>query len=350
MLTEKSAPEIWRRANEALKDPSMSAQGLIAKSNVSVICTTDDPIDDLRYHKHLKEEGKLDCRVLPAFRPDKALGIEKADFSAYIARLEEACLTDIKSLDEMLKALSSRMDFFGSLGCKLSDHAFEYLPFIPCHADEAAAIFGKGLIGSTLTAYEVDKYKTFVMLYLAKEYARRGWAMQLHIGALRNNNGPMFRQLGPDTGFDAMADHPLANNLGALLNALEQEGKLPKTILYTLNPKDNNVIASMAGCFQQAGIASKVQFGAAWWHADHKQGIEQQMRDLANIGMLSTFVGMLTDSRSFLSYTRHEYFRRILCNMLGHWVEDGECPNDPSILEPMVRGICYENALKYFDF
>jgi glucuronate isomerase len=349
VLTAKTAPGIWERANASLAAQGMGAQGLIARSNVKIICTTDDPADSLEWHGKIKAAA-LPFSVYPAWRPDRALNVDKPGFAEYIANLAAASETEIKHWDGLLAALDGRLGFIRSMGCRLSDHAFESLPFAPCPVDDAARIFQKGLAGAPVSPEEAARYKTALMLWLASRYAELGWAMQLHIGATRNNNTRMHRLLGADTGFDAAADHELSTNLSSFLDALEQQDLLPKTILYSLNPKDNYVISSVLGCFQGGGIPGKVQSGAAWWFADHIDGMERQMRDLANLGLLSTFLGMLTDSRSFLSYVRHEYFRRILCNMLGRWVEDGECPKDMGILEPMVRGICYENAVKYFGF
>ena len=348
VLTPATAPDIWKRANAVLARPEMSAQGLIARSNVKALCTTDDPVDDLKWHAMLKHDPTLQFRVYPAWRPDKALNIDKPGFAAYIRTLGKAAGMEIDDWGGLLRALDARLAYFAEAGCRISDHGFERLPFAPCSEDEAAAIFQKGLAGAAVSESQADSYRTALMLWLGARYAELNWAMQLHVGATRNNNTRMFEKLGPDTGFDAVADHPLSNSLAGFLDALEHRDRLPRTILYTLNPKDNYIIASVLGCFQQSGVAAKVQFGSAWWFADHFEGMERQMRDLGNMGLLSRFLGMLTDSRSLLSYTRHEYFRRILCNMLGRWVEDGECPNDPAILEPIVTGVCYENARKFF--
>jgi glucuronate isomerase len=350
VLTEKTAHDIWMRANEKLAGEGMGAQGLIARSRVKVVCTTDDPADSLEWHKKIRENTVLPFKVYPAWRPDKALNIDKLGFAEYIANLGASAGLEIKDWGGLLAALDVRLSFFHNMGCRASDHAFERLPFAPCEEGEAAKIFARGLAGKSISAEDADRWRTALMLWLAKRYAALGWAMQLHVGALRNVNSRMHGLLGPDTGFDASADHALSANLGGLLDAIERQGSLPKTILYTLNPKDNYAIATVLGCFQGGGIPGRVQFGSAWWFADHIEGMERQMRDLANTGLLSRFVGMLTDSRSFLSYARHEYFRRILCNMLGQWVEDGECPKDMEILEPIVRGVCYENAVKYFGF
>lgn len=350
VLTPQTASDIWKRANEALAQPDMSAQGLIKRANVKVICTTDDTIDSLQWHARIQGEGKLACKVYPTWRPDKALNIDKPGFIEYICALGSACNRDITDYRELLAALDNRLKYFHGMGCHISDHAFERLPFAFCSEDEASEIFAMAISRKDVSPLNADRFKTAMMLWLGKRYAELGWAMQLHIGATRNNNTIMYRKLGPDSGYDAVADYPLSSNLSSFLDALEQKSALPQTILYTLNPKDNPVITSVLGCFQGGGIAGKVQFGSAWWFADNKVGITQQLEDLANAGLLSRFLGMLTDSRSFLSYSRHEYFRRIFCNLLGNWVEDGECPYDMSILEPLIRGVCYNNAERYFNF
>ena len=292
-LCEDTAKEIWDRVNACLEKDEYRAQGLIKMSNVEVICTTDAPYDDLAYHKELK--NSFDVKVIPAFRPD---------------------LSDIR------QDLCERMDYFHENGCRLSDHAIDEMN------DEI-----------------IEK-----LVFLGEEYAKRGWVWQLHIGALRNNNTRMFEKLGPDTGFDSVNDFEIAQGLSKILDTLEMKDALPKTILYTLNPKDNYVLGTMLGNFQKAPTPGKIQFGSGWWFNDQRDGMEGQMKALANLGLLSRFVGMLTDSRSFVSYTRHEYFRRILCNLLGKWVEEGEYPNDMKTLEMIVKDICYNNAKEYFDF
>lgn len=350
VLTAQTAPGIWQRANEALARPGMGAQGLIAKSNVRVICTTDDPADNLQWHAQAAREGGLACRVLSAWRPDKALNADKPGFADYIGTLGRAAGREIRTWDDLLPVLDERLRYFHSMGCRASDHGFEYLPCEPCSEDEAAHLFSKALGGGTLTQAEADRYRTALMLFLGRRYAELDWAMQLHIGAIRNINSRMYRRLGPDTGYDAVADHPLSVSLSRLLDALEQQNRLPRTVLFTLNPKDNAVLSTVAGSFQGEGIRGKVQCGSAWWFEDHRDGMEAQMRTMANTFLLSSFLGMLTDSRSFLSYARHEYFRRLFCNLLGRWVEDGECPAGRGLLEPIVRGVCYENALRFFRF
>jgi len=340
ILNEENAEKIWNKCNELLAKKEFSARNLIRNSNVEVVCTTDDPADDLKYHKQLRDEG-FETKVLPTFRPDKYVEIGKPGFEDAIAK------AGVKTYSELITWLSERIEYFHNLGCRLSDHGVEYVPY---SEGDAAKIFDDKLNGKSLTAEQIDAYKTAVILHCAKEYAKHGWTMQLHMGAIRNNNTPMFEKLGPDTGFDSVGDFVVAEKLSRLLDALESNDKLPKTILYTLNPKDNYVLGTMLGNFQKAPFVSKIQFGSGWWFNDNRDGMEQQMRALANLGILGGFVGMLTDSRSFVSYTRHEYFRRILCNMIGEWVEEGQYPEDFTALEKIVKGICYNNANEYFGF
>ena len=291
-LSEKTAEEIWEQVNDCLKKDEFTAQGLVKMSNVETICTTDNPYDDLKYHKRLKD---FDVQILPTFRPD---------------------LSNIKS------DITDRMEYFNENGCKLSDHAVD----------------------------EINDDIIEKLVFLGEEYAKRGWTMQLHIGAMRNNNTRMFEKLGADTGFDSVNDFEIAQGISKLLNALEMKDRLPKTILYTLNPKDNYVLGTMLGNFQKAPTPGKIQFGSGWWFNDNRDGMEEQLKALANLGLLSRFVGMLTDSRSFVSYPRHEYFRRIFCNLIGRWVEDGEYPDDSEMLKEIVEGVCYKNAKEYFKF
>ncbi len=338
MLSGESCKEIWDKCNEMLAREDFRAKALIRRSNVEVICTTDDPIDSLEYHEQLKG---FETKVLPTFRPDKAVEIGKEGFEEYIAK------TGVKSYSELIEWLKSRIAFFDSYGCRLSDHALEYVPF---GEGDAEAVFEKKMRGEEITAGEVDIYKTAVLKVCAEEYSKRGWAMQLHIGALRNNNSKMFEKLGADTGFDSINDLCIAEKLSAFLNLLHRNDILPKTILYTLNPKDNYVLGTMLGNFQGSEVKGKIQFGSAWWFNDQRDGMVEQMKALSNLGMIANFVGMLTDSRSFVSYPRHEYFRRILCNLIGDWVENGEYPADYRYLDEIIRGICYENAKRYFNF
>ena len=339
-LSEKNAKEVWDKCNELLKREDFSAKNLIKKSNVEVICTTDDPADDLRYHKQLREEG-FTTKILPTFRPDKLVNIEKPEFLPYI----EA--NGIDSFEKACSWMVERIAFFHENGCRLSDHALEYVPFA---IGDAKAVFQKKIKGEDLTVEEIDTFKTAMLAVCAKEYTKLEWAMQLHIGALRNNNTRMFQKLGADTGFDSINDLCIAEKLSAFMNYLDTDDILPKTILYTLNPKDNYVLGTMLGNFQRGPVKAKIQFGSGWWFNDNASGMEAQMDALANLGVLGKFVGMLTDSRSFVSYPRHEYFRRILCNMLGSWVEKGLYPKDFDALKNIVEGICYYNAKEYFKF
>ena len=337
-LNEESCERIWNRVNECLAKDEYSAQNLIKRSNVAIICTTDDPIDTLEYHEQLKD---FETKILPTFRPDKAVEIGKETFIPYIEQ------TGVKTYGELVAWMRARIQFFHDHGCRLSDHALEYVPY---GEGDAEAAFNKRMAGGELTDAEIDAFKTAIMTVCAEEYTRLGWAMQLHIGALRNNNRKMYEKLGADVGFDSINDLCIAEKLSAFMNSLEYRDVLPKTILYTLNPKDNYVLGTMLGNFQKAPVAGKIQFGSGWWFNDQRDGMEGQMQALANLGMLARFVGMLTDSRSFVSYPRHEYFRRILCNLIGKWVDEGEYPEDMETLTEIVTGICYHNALKYFNF
>lgn len=337
-LSEDTCKKIWNICNAKLATPEFSAQNLIKRSNVEVICTTDDPADTLEYHKALQD---FPTKILPTFRPDKAVEIGKETFIPYINSI------GVKSYDELEKWIVEKIAFFHSMGCRLSDHALEYVPF---GIGDAAAVFDKKMNGGELTNAEIDAFKTAMLKVCATEYTKLGWTMQLHIGALRNNNRRMYEKLGADTGFDSINDLCIAEPLSKFMDNLEYDDCLPKTILYTLNPKDNYVLGTMLGNFQKAPTAGKIQFGSGWWFNDQRDGMVAQMTSLANLGMLSRFVGMLTDSRSFVSYARHEYFRRILCNLIGTWVEDGEYPADMKTLEKIAAGICYYNAKNYFNF
>ncbi|MBR3737791.1 MAG: glucuronate isomerase [Eubacterium sp.] len=346
-LNAKTAEDIYNRANEAIANGDFRPQSLIANSNVKVVCTTDDPIDSLEYHKLLAEQD-LPFKVLPSFRPDKALNIENEGFAEYIEALGKAAGIEIKSVDDVISALCKRVQYFNSVGCKVSDQAFNYVPFnTEVSAEEA---FEKALRGETLTQDETDAYKTAVMLPLGAEYKKLGWAMEIHIGAMRNNNTAMFNKLGADTGFDSIGDCEIANPLSRFLDALCKENNLPKTILFNLNEKDNTVLATMLGNFQSSEAESKIQFGPAWWFLDTMDGMTAQLKTLGNLGVLGKFVGMETDSRSFTSYGRHDYFRRILCRLIGRWVEDGWYANDEETLKEIICGISYDNAIKYFNF
>lgn len=347
LLDEKSAPAIWEEANAKLQSGEMTARTLLTNKKVEFVGTTDDPTDDLASHISLHNEG-FEINVSPSFRPDKGLNIERDDYFAWIEKLGEVTNTSIENYDALLDALKERVDFFDAHGCRSSDHGIERMFYAEATKAEVDAIFAKRLQGQTLTAEEVEKYKTYTLVTLGEWYAEKGWAMQLHLSPLRNNSTRMFMQLGPDAGFDSMGDYLIADKLSGFLDALDKNNKLPKTILYSLNASDNNILAGMAGNYQNSEIAGKVQFGTAWWFNDTIDGMEDQMKTLANFGLISNFIGMLTDSRSFLSFPRHEYFRRILCNLLGTWVEQGKVPRDITLLKQYVYNICYGNAKNYF--
>lgn len=346
VLNEDTAPAIWEKTKKMLNG-ELSVRNIIKKSNVKIICTTDDPLDSLEYHLKIKNDKSFDVKVLPAMRPDKAIRIEKDAFVPWVKKLQEVSGKTIENIHDLIAALQSRIEFFHSAGCRVSDHALDYVYFEEAPESEVNAIFKMALKGEKLSVEEVKKYKTYIMKYLGKTYASLGWTMQLHLSALRNANTRMFQKLGPDTGYDSINDVSIAYPLSKFLDSLEMEEALPKTILYTANPVQNYVLASMIENYNK-DIPGKVQFGAAWWFNDNIDGMLDQMKALANNGLLSKFVGMLTDSRSFLSYTRHEYFRRILCNLIGTWVENGEAPDDMELLGKMVQDISYNNAEKYF--
>lgn len=348
VLSEKNAKTIWDKANAVIKSGDFSARRLIEKSNVAFIGTTDDPCDDLKYHKLMKEDKGFKTVVAPTFRPDNAVNIEKEGFGAYIKRLEEVTGTEIKCFNCFKVALEKRIDYFHEVGARISDHAFVTIPYEEADIKELSDILNRGRAGETLTEKEINAFKTACMVFFGEEYAKRGWVMQLHMGAIRNNNSRMFARLGADTGFDSIGDGIMAESLSKYLDALDKNNTLPKTILYTLNPTWNYVLGTMLGNFQSGGIKGKIQFGSAWWFCDHIDGMTEQMKTLGNLGALSAFVGMLTDSRSFLSYPRHEYFRRILCRILGEWVENGEVYNNKETLRKIVEDISFNNAKSYF--
>lgn len=350
LLNEESAPQIWEKVNTLLNSEGFGARDFIKKSNVKVVCTTDDPIDSLEYHLKLKEEFDFNVSILPSFRPDKGIEINREGYKEWVEKLQAVSDIQIESYDDFLKALESRVRFFHSVGGRVSDHAIDTMMYAETTKEEAAQFFSEVLQGSKVSAEGEMKYKTYTLKFLGKLYSELGWAMQLHLNALRNNNMRMFKTMGPDTGFDSINDAEIARPLAGLLDMLEQEKALPKTIIYTLNPKDNNVIAAMIGSFQGGGIPGKIQFGTAWWFNDNKVGMLEQMKALSSMGVFSRFIGMLTDSRSFLSYTRHEYFRRLVCSLIGEWVEGGEVPNNIEFLGQVVQGISYHNAKGYFNF
>ena len=352
LLTPESAERIWDLCNEQLKTKDFTARSLIKRSNVKALCTTDDPVDDLSAHIALAGDKSFDVKVLPALRPDKAINIEKTGFVDYMQKLSKASGVTIKGIEDVKAALLKRLEFFHSTGCRISDHGLD--PFVYCDPEiergetSPARAFDKAIAGQALTKHEVNLYRTEILLFLGRQYARLGWAMQLHMDVMRSNNTRMMNKLGPDTGFDAIGDWNTASELCRFLDKLDVTDELPKTILYSLNPSKNEILGTIAGCFQKGPVRGKIQLGSAWWFNDQKDGMERQLTALASLGLVSNFVGMLTDSRSFLSYTRHEYFRRILCNLLGKWVENGEAPRDMDQLGKMVEDICYNNAYSYF--
>ena len=348
VLNKKTADEVWNLCNIKLQDASMSVRNLIKQSNVTLICTTDDPIDSLEWHKKIAEDETFDVKVLPAWRPDKAMNIEKPEYLDYLDKLSEVSGITITTFADLKEALRIRMAFFDSMGCNISDHALEYVMYYPASDDEIEEIFLKRLNKMFLNKEEELKFKTAFMLFVGKEYNKMNWAMQLHYGCKRDNNTLMYKKLGPDTGFDCINNYAPSSQMADFLNALISTNELPRTVIYSLNPNDNQAIGTILGCFQDSTAVSKIQQGSAWWFNDHKTGMQDQMISLANLGNLSGFVGMLTDSRSFLSYTRHEYFRRILCNLVGNWVENGEFPADMDILGEIITDISYNNAKRYF--
>jgi len=349
-LNGETAQEAWDTCNAVLAREDMRVRDIIKMSNVKVIGTTDDPADSLEWHKKLLEDETFDCKVVPSFRPDKAVNIDKEGFSEYIGKLSEVAGKEITNLPELLSVLEERIDFFHSLGCRASDHGMDYVACVPATIKEADEILKAALSGKAVSVEQAEKYKTVLMLFFGTQYKRRDWVMQIHYSVFRNTNTKKFKELGADTGFDTISNKECSRAIADLLDMLNSGDSLPKTILYSLNPANNEFLGSLIGAFQGTETAGKIQLGSAWWFNDTKTGMIKQLSDLANLSILGNFVGMLTDSRSFLSYTRHEYFRRILCNLIGTWVENGEYPNDMSSLEKIVRGICFENANRYFGF
>ncbi|MBS5605038.1 glucuronate isomerase [Clostridium sp. AF18-27] len=348
-LNGDTAEEVWNLCNAKLQEDSMTVRGLIKQSGVTLICTTDDPVDTLEWHQKIAADDTFDVQVLPAWRPDKAMNVEKPTFAPYIAQLSQVSGIAVTDLASLKDALKNRMEYFAANGCSVSDHALEYVMYAPASDEEVDAILKRGLKGEAISKEDELKYKTAFMLFVARQYAKMNWVMQIHYGCKRDNNAYMFEKLGADTGYDCINNYAPSAQMADFLNELSATNDIPKTILYSLNPNDNASIASIIGCFQ-GDVPGKIQQGSAWWFNDHKLGMIEQMSELANLGCLGNFVGMLTDSRSFLSYTRHEYFRRILCELFGSWVENGEYPADMKALESMVRGISYNNAVKYFGF
>ncbi len=349
-LTPETAQECWDFCNEKLRhDPDMTARGIIKKANVAMIGTTDDPIDSLEWHEKIAADPSIDVKVCPSFRPDKAINIHKPGFVEYIGKLAASVGKDkLNSVEDVCAALTQRLEFFHKLGCRASDHGLDYVPFRPSSPKKADEAFKKAMAGEEVSTKEAERYQTAILLHLGREYHRLGIVMQLHYSCLRNMNERMFAKMGPDTGFDAIAQNTCGGDIAALLSALDAKDQCPKSILYSLNPADNEQLGTLLGCFQTDEIPGKIQHGSAWWFNDTKSGMEAQMKSLANLGLLGNFVGMLTDSRSFLSYARHDYFRRILCNLIGDWVENGEYPNHEASLKKIVEGVCYNNAARYF--
>ncbi|MBE6586551.1 MAG: glucuronate isomerase [Ruminococcaceae bacterium] len=349
LLNAETAPAVWRLTQELLTDPAMSVRNLIQKSRVAFIGTTDDPVDSLIYHEKLAEDQDFPVIVAPTFRPDKAIHIHKAGWRDYIAKLAEVSGTDIQDMATLTEALGKRMTHFAEHGCRAADLGMDYMVCRPVSKDVADTAFAKAMSGRALSEEEAEGYMTYLLLYCGTEFARLGWVMQIHCNCLRNPNTKMLERLGPDSGFDCIGPDRGDDAMARFLDWLDSRDVLPKTILYSLREADNGYLAVLAGAYQGEGIPGKVQQGSAWWFNDHLPGMKKQLTDLACVGILGNFVGMLTDSRSFLSYTRHEYFRRALCDLIGQWVENGEYPQDAEMLRGLVTDICYHNALRYFD-
>lgn len=352
-LSEKTCDEIWEKCNAKLTGKNFTVKDIIKMSGVETICTTDDPADDLRWHKKIAEDKDFKTRVLPAFRPDKGVNIELPGFAEYVKNtLSASAGIEICDLDSLLAAYVQRIDYFEEMGCKTSDHGMGYVPYCYAESDEVDSILKKALSGKALTKEECDKYKTYMLVFFAGEFAKRDFVMQIHYGVIRNNNTSSFEKLGPDTGFDTIAGYECTTNALSLLNEFEKNGILPKMVFYSLNPTDNAAISAMCGCFQgnDNGIRSKIQHGSAWWFNDHLEGMREQLKTYASEGVLANFIGMLTDSRSFLSYTRHDYFRRILCDYVGGLIERGEYPCDMEQAGKIVADISYNNTKNFFGF
>ncbi|MFZ5941690.1 MAG: glucuronate isomerase [Bacteroidota bacterium] len=350
LLHGNNAEQIYYKTTEMLQQPEFSVRNLLRKMNVETVCTTDDPTDDLQHHKKIREDG-FEIRVLPAWRPDKAMAVEDpVAFNAYINKLEGAAGMSISSYSDLFSALKKRHDFFHENGCRLSDHGMEQFYAEPCTDEEAKKIFAKIRSGKALDAIEILKFKSVMLYEFALLDHSRGWVQQFHVGAIRNNNRRRFNTLGPDKGYDSIGDFEMARAMSALFDRLDSSDQLAKTIVYNLNPRDNELLMTMIYNFSDGVIPGKMQFGSGWWFLDQKFGMTAQLNALSSLGLLSRFVGMLTDSRSFLSYPRHEYFRRILCNLLGTDIENGELPNDVDMVGRMVKDISYYNAKKYFGF
>lgn len=349
-LNSENAEAAWEQCNRVIHEKGLSAVRIIEKSGVELLCTTDNPEDDLHWHKQIKDDPNIAVQVLPAFRPDRAFKIDAEDFTEYISVLEERFSCKISSYKDFTAAMRSAVEYFEKNGCRTSDHGLDYVPYSPADDDEVEAVFAKACRGEAMSAEEKEKYQTALLTEFAKEYSRYGWIMQLHYGASRDNNRRMFEMLGANTGYDCISGTKSGNNLPGLLDSLESRGILPKTVVYSLDPIENAMIDTVCGCYHEEGIRGKVQHGSAWWFNDHFNGMKEQIESLAAHSVLANFIGMLTDSRSFLSYTRHEYFRRLLCRLLGEWVEKGDYPNDERTLARIVENVSYYNTLEFFDF
>lgn len=349
IINPKNAEKIWTKANETLK--TLTAREMMYKFNVKTVCTTDDPIDSLEWHEKMNADKTLKVSVRPAFRPDKAINVELSWFKDWVEKLAGVCNTTITSLSDLEKCLEQRITFFHEMGARVSDHALDVVHYAKGTYEEANEVFKKGMKQESITKEEEDIYKGYVLVFLGKEYAKRGWVQQYHIGALRNNSKSMLKAIGPDTGFDAIEDEVYMEKLSALLSALDEADALPKTIVYCLNPRDNYALNVLLGCFQKEGIKGRVQPGTAWWFLDQLDGMKQNLEALMQVGLVAQSVGMLTDSRSFLAYPRHEYYRRLLCEMLGNLVETGQYPaSELDTLGQIVEDICYNNAKEFFGF
>jgi len=349
LLDTDTADTIYSRCNDLLGTPEFSTCGLLKQMNVKVVCTTDDPIDSLEHHQKIAAGGFCSARVLPAFRPDKAMAVESPDsYNAYLGLLEKAADMDISAYRDLIAAIKKRHEYFHENGCRLSDHGLEQPYGEKFTERETEDIFARVRSGNDLDVTQIRKIKTAILLELARMDARKNWTQQFHFGALRNTNDAAMQRIGPDTGYDSIGDFEIGKPLAYFFNTLSQEDNLAKTIVYGVNPRDNELLATMVGNYQDGLVPGKMQFGSAWWYNDQKDGMERQINTLSNMGLLSRFVGMLTDSRSFLSYPRHEYFRRILCNLFGSDIENGELPHDLELIGNTIADICYDNALNYF--
>ena len=349
LLNEKSADRIYDETAAKLSQQDFRCKNLIRKMKVETICTTEDPTDELQFHKLIADSG-FETNVNTSFRPDKAIFIDQEGFNDYIGQLERSCGIEIRTFDHLRDALTQKMEYFHNNGCRLCDHGLNNISYTEFTEKEVAAIFSQKRNGKNPGPLEAEKYKTAILLFLGTNYHRLGWVQQYHLGALRNNNKRMLKILGPDTGWDSVGDYQQAENLSRFLNALDANDTLAKTILYNLNPADNEVMATMIGNFNDGSLKGKIQWGSGWWFLDQKDGMEKQINALSNMGLISCFIGMITDSRSFMSYPRHEYFRRILCNLFGKEIDNGELPKDLSWIGKIIGDICYHNAKEYFNF